>query len=64
MKRLDWSPNKITLDVELRTDPGFEELAAEAVHDAERTCLVAVSLAVPVHVEPRIHTAPPLEAAL
>jgi organic hydroperoxide reductase OsmC/OhrA len=34
--------------IEIETDAGFEDLAREVAHDADRGCLVAVSLDLPV----------------
>ena len=40
----------VALDVAIETEPGREQEAREAALDAERTCLVAVSLDTPVEV--------------
>jgi organic hydroperoxide reductase OsmC/OhrA len=46
----------IELDVMLSTDPGCESEAQEAAEAAERSCLVAVSLDLPVNVALDIRT--------
>ncbi len=53
----------VTLDVSLVTDPGFEQEAKEVAEAAERGCLVAVSLDLPVHLQLEVQTSPILEAA-
>ncbi|MCZ7587437.1 MAG: OsmC family protein [Gaiella sp.] len=45
--------------VRLATDSGFEERARELVEEAERGCLVAVSLDLPLHTEIDIAVAAP-----
>ena len=54
---------EVELDVEISTDAGYEEEAADAARQAEAGCLVACSLDLPVHVEATVHSAPQLEAA-
>ncbi len=54
---------EIELDVELVTDAGFEEEARLAGEAAERGCLVAASLDVPVRLELDVRAAPLLVAA-
>ena len=55
---------EVVLDALVSTDPGFEAQAAEAAEAAERGCLVACSLDLPVRLELEVQTAPRLEAAL
>lgn len=55
---------EVVLGVALTTDPGFEQQAVEAAETAERGCLVASSLDLPVRLELEVRTAPLLEAAL
>jgi organic hydroperoxide reductase OsmC/OhrA len=52
---------EVVLEVALVTDPGFEHEAAEAAHAAERGCLVACSLDLPVRLALEVHTTPLLE---
>lgn len=47
----------VQLEVELETEPGFETEARAAALDAERTCLVAVSLDTPVEVSLHVRQA-------
>ena len=54
---------EIELDVELVTDAGFEEEARLAGEAAERGCLVAASLDVPIHLGLSVRAAEPLLAA-
>ena len=44
----------IDLDVRLETEPGYEKPALEAIEAAERGCLVAMALDVPVRVRPEV----------
>ncbi|HZO97914.1 MAG TPA: OsmC family protein [Gaiellaceae bacterium] len=48
----------VELEVELVTEAGFEAEARRAALDAERTCLVAVSLDTPVHLALHVRAAP------
>ncbi len=48
---------RIELDVELVTDAGFEEEARDAAEAAERGCLIAASLDVPVRLELSVRAA-------
>lgn len=48
---------RIEQSVEVRTDAGFEEAARALVDRAEETCLVAVSLALPVETSVGVTTA-------
>jgi organic hydroperoxide reductase OsmC/OhrA len=54
---------EIELGVELVTDAGFEEEARLAGEAAERGCLIAASLDVPVRLELNVRAAPLLVAA-
>jgi organic hydroperoxide reductase OsmC/OhrA len=54
---------EIELDVDVVTDAGFEEEARLAGEAAERGCLVAISLDVPVRLELGVRAAAPLLAA-
>ena len=47
----------VALEVMLETEPGFEAEARAAAHEAERTCLVAVSLDTPVELRLDVRTA-------
>jgi organic hydroperoxide reductase OsmC/OhrA len=49
---------QVVLCVELATDPGFEQAAADAVRAAELGCLVASSMDLPVRLELTVRTAP------
>ena len=53
---------EIELEVELVTDAGFEEEATLACEAAERDCLIAASLDVPVRLDLDVRAAPLLEA--
>jgi organic hydroperoxide reductase OsmC/OhrA len=44
--------------VEIETEPGHEEQARQIAREAEKTCLVAVSLALPVETVVEVRTAP------
>lgn len=48
---------EIELEVVVATDPGYEDEAREACEAAERSCLVAVSLDLPVRVTLDLRTA-------
>ena len=50
---------RIEQRVRLATDPGFEERARELVEEAERGCLVAVSLDLPLHTDIDVAVATP-----
>ncbi len=50
---------RIEQRVRLETDPGFEDRAETLVRQADAGCLVAVSLALPVHTEVEIAVATP-----
>jgi len=55
---------EVALKVELRTDPGFEEQAADAADAAKAGCLVAASVDLPVRLELAVRAAPLLEPVL
>ena len=46
----------VTLDVELQTEPGHEDAAAELAHKAEESCLVSLALSVPVELRLAVTT--------
>lgn len=50
--------SRITLRVEIETDAGLEELAREIARKAEESCLVAVSLDVPIETVVEVRTTP------
>jgi organic hydroperoxide reductase OsmC/OhrA len=54
---------EVVLHVEVLTDPGYEEAAAEAVVMAELGCLVACSVDLPVRVESVVHSPALLEVS-
>lgn len=47
----------VELDADIETDPGLEDAVEQAAHAAERHCLVAASLDVPVHLTVRVRAA-------
>jgi uncharacterized OsmC-like protein len=49
---------RIELAVEIRTEPGNEELARQVAHEAEEGCLVAASLAVPLEATVEVEVEP------
>jgi uncharacterized OsmC-like protein len=49
---------RMSFHASIKTDPGYEELAREVARKAERGCLVAVSLALPVELEVNVETIP------
>jgi organic hydroperoxide reductase OsmC/OhrA len=54
----------IELGVELVTEEGCEEAARKAAEKAERVCIVANALEVPVELELRIRTVPTVQPAV
>ena len=48
----------VELEADIETDPGLEGAVEEAARAAERHCLVAAALDVPVHVATRVRAAP------
>ena len=48
----------MTLRVEIETDEGMEGLAREVAQKADETCLVAVSLDLPVETVVEVRTVP------
>ncbi len=50
--------SRMTVLVEIETEPGHEEQARQIAREAEETCLVAVSLALPTELTVEVRTAP------
>ena len=50
--------SRMTTLVEIETEPGYEEQARQIAREAEETCLVAVSLALPIETTVEVRTAP------
>jgi organic hydroperoxide reductase OsmC/OhrA len=50
--------SRMAILVEIKTEPGHEEQARQISREAEKTCLVAVSLALPIETAVEVQTAP------
>lgn len=50
---------RMTLRIEIDTDEGMEELAREVAQKADETCLVAVSLDLPIEMTVEVRAVPP-----
>jgi organic hydroperoxide reductase OsmC/OhrA len=53
---------EVVLEADICTDPGFEEEVTSAAEAAERGCLVAASLDLPVRLRLEVRTSPLVEA--
>jgi organic hydroperoxide reductase OsmC/OhrA len=51
--------SRLAILIEIETEPGHEEQARQLAREAEETCLVAVSLALPIETTVEVQTAPP-----